>query len=416
MGWSEAALGDICRVVSGATPKTGTPDFWGGDIPWLTPNDMSRDRSQTLNRGERSLTQSGYDSCSARLFPAGSVVVSSRAPVGYVAIAGREMCTNQGCKTAVPPDFIDSRYLYWYLVDAKPDLEARASGTTFKEISSKRFAETKLRWPDLQVQRRIVEILEDHLSRIDAASSQLARMEPRCIALEEAWLRNRLLPRDSEMSTVGRELIDARGGWSRSARHLVDPKSGHPYLKMNNITRRGNWDLSSVAHVVAGPADLAKYQVTPGDILFNSKNSGDLIGKTAVAGPEVEGATFNENIMRLRFRSHVIPAFAGLWFLGPHMRRAIRAAASASTNVAAVYRHHLVQMPMWVPDAERQRHLAREFAELRAGTRRLVDHQSTSALRASALRRAVLAAAFEGRLTGRRSDQGVIESLADAQR
>lgn len=106
----------MCRIVSGATPKTGVTKYWGGgEIPWLTPNDMSRDRSQTLTGGERYLTELGYDSCSARLFPAGSVIVSSRAPVGYVAIAGREMCTNQGCKTAVPPDFIEPRYLYWEL-------------------------------------------------------------------------------------------------------------------------------------------------------------------------------------------------------------------------------------------------------------------------------------------------------------
>src|SRR3954453_5230480 len=105
-GWQEAALGDVCKIVAGATPKTGVPDYWGGDIRWITPNDLSKDRSQTLAGGERNLSLAGYESCSARLFPQGSVIVSSRAPIGYVAIAAAEMCTNQGCKTAVPPEFI----------------------------------------------------------------------------------------------------------------------------------------------------------------------------------------------------------------------------------------------------------------------------------------------------------------------
>lgn len=182
-GWHEAPLGDVCRIVSGGTPKTGQTEYWGGEVAWVTPNDLSRDRSQTVFHGERSLTQAGYSASSAKLFPAGSVVVSSRAPIGYVAIAGREMSTNQGCKTAVPPDFIDSRFLYWFMLSAKPDLETRASGTTFKEISAKGFSETLLRWPDLPEQRRIVQMIEGHLSRLDAAKSSAASAERRVRAL-----------------------------------------------------------------------------------------------------------------------------------------------------------------------------------------------------------------------------------------
>ncbi len=186
-GWQCASLGDICRIVSGATPKTAVTEYWGGDVTWITPDDLSKDRSQTMSSGARSLTRAGYESCSARLFPAGSVVYSSRAPIGYVAIAGKEMCTNQGCKTAVPPDFIYPQYLYHYLRWMTPDIQARASGTTFKEISGKRFAETQLLWPSLSEQQRIVDILEDHLSRLDAAECQLLQVATKT----SAWAKLR---------------------------------------------------------------------------------------------------------------------------------------------------------------------------------------------------------------------------------
>mgnify|MGYP000971962364 FL=1 len=406
--WNCAALGDVCDVVGGGTPKTAVDAFWGGTIRWVTPNDMSKDRSQVLSGGERSLTVAGYAASGARLFPSGSIIVSSRAPVGYVAIAGEEMCTNQGCKTAVPPDDIDSRYLYWYLTFMRPDLEARASGTTFKEISKTRFAETVLIWPGIGEQRRIVDILEDHLSRIDAADSGLSHAIRRSVTLQESWLQS--LPAGSEADrvgdwlTLGEVLTEVRGGWSRSSRHLVPREEGTAYLKMNNITRRGRLDTSQLVYVRADADARAKFGVLPGDVLFNSKNSGDLVGKTAVADSGVEGSVINENIMRLRFDDRVDPHFAALWFLGPLARRHIRDAASASTNVAAVYQKELVTFPIWVPRLDEQRRLQEEFEGVRVAAERVSAQAELARHRNACLRRQLLAAAFGGRLTGRSAD------------
>ena len=170
-GWRSAPLSESCLVVSGATPKTSEAQYWGGDVEWVTPADMSRDRSQYISGGLRRLTRAGYDSCSTRLVPSGSVVFSSRAPIGYVAITKGPLSTNQGCKTAVPLPGLDPRFLYWQLIWRTPEIASRARGTTFKEISGRAFGETELAWPPLDEQRRIVEILEDHVSRLDAAAS-----------------------------------------------------------------------------------------------------------------------------------------------------------------------------------------------------------------------------------------------------
>ena len=187
-GWEISPIGDRCKIVSGSTPKTSVPEYWGGDIPWLTPDDLSKNRSKIVERGARSITRAGLDSCSTRLVPPGSVIFTSRAPIGYVAIAANEMCTNQGFKTAVPSSDIRSDFLYWQLQHVTPDIRSRASGTTFLEISGKGFAATKIVVPPLAEQERIVEILEEQLSRLDAALAVADAIEKRSAALRRSLL------------------------------------------------------------------------------------------------------------------------------------------------------------------------------------------------------------------------------------
>ena len=178
-GWREVALGEVAHIVSGATPKTTVAEYWGGGIAWLTPDDLSKNKSKVVSGGARSLTQVGYKSCSTRLVPKGSVLFTSRAPIGYVAIAGAEICTNQGFKSAVPTANLNNEFLYYYLQFATPEIKSRASGTTFLEISAKGFAATPLALPPLAEQERIVEILEEQFSKLDKALEVANQLEAR---------------------------------------------------------------------------------------------------------------------------------------------------------------------------------------------------------------------------------------------
>ena len=188
VGWTKAALGEVADIVSGSTPKTSVEDHWGGHIQWLTPDDLSSNKSKVVDGGKRTLTQKGYDSCSTRLVPKGTVLFTSRAPIGYVAIAGGEICTNQGFKSVVPGPNLTSDYLYWHLQERTPDIRSRASGTTFLEISGKRMGATVVVLPPLPEQHRIVEILEEQLSRIDASLTAADTIEQRAAALRRSLL------------------------------------------------------------------------------------------------------------------------------------------------------------------------------------------------------------------------------------
>ena len=173
-GWTLTTLGKIFEIVGGATPRTKEPVFWGGEIPWVTPEDLSNHDGVEIARGRRTITLTGYESTSTHLLPKGAVLFSSRAPIGYAAIAAQPLCTNQGFKSLIPPEGIGSRYVYWYLRYATPAIREMASGTTFKEISKKRMASVPFVLAPSRERERIVSAIEEHFSRLDATDYVLS--------------------------------------------------------------------------------------------------------------------------------------------------------------------------------------------------------------------------------------------------
>ena len=231
--WGLATLGEVTTVVSGSTPRTDDPTYWGGDIPWITPDDLSKHRAKRISHGKRSLTRTGYASCSTRLVPAVTVLYTSRAPIGYVAIAAGEVCTNQGFKSFVPADGIDSDYLYWFLRHATPEIRKLGSGTTFPELSKKRAESILFPVPPLREQRRIVAAIEEQFSRLDAAERSFAAADARFAALPTILLDAafRRLPERVPLS----DLAEVRLGRQRSPKNHVGANMT-PYLRAANVT------------------------------------------------------------------------------------------------------------------------------------------------------------------------------------
>ena len=151
-------LETIGSIVSGGTPKTEVKENWeNGTIPWLTPADMKHVKGKYVKCGERFITEQGLNSSSAVLMPENSIVYSSRAPIGYIAITMNSLCTNQGFKSFVSFDSKIVDYIYYVLIGLTDNIISRASGTTFKEISGSEFAKTLIPLPPIKEQKRIVE-------------------------------------------------------------------------------------------------------------------------------------------------------------------------------------------------------------------------------------------------------------------
>ncbi len=159
--WIECTLSDLGNVVGGATPSTKQEEnYLNGDIAWITPKDLSNLSGRFIARGERNITQRGLDSCSAQLMPKHSVLFSSRAPIGYVAISECELCTNQGFKSIVPNESTNYMFLYYLLKYNKNVIENMGSGTTFKEVSGSTMKGIRVRVPaEKEEQNRIASIL-----------------------------------------------------------------------------------------------------------------------------------------------------------------------------------------------------------------------------------------------------------------
>ena len=159
--WKTCTIGELGTVIGGATPSTKkTENYDGGTISWITPKDLAGFSGRFISSGERNITEQGLKSCSTQLMPAHTVLFSSRAPIGYVAIAAQEVCTNQGFKSVVPNESTDYMFLYYLLKYNRDKIENLGGGTTFKEVSGSTMRGIEVTVPEtIEEERRIASVL-----------------------------------------------------------------------------------------------------------------------------------------------------------------------------------------------------------------------------------------------------------------
>lgn len=192
--WRWIRLAEIGEIIGGGTPKTTESAYWdNGSISWITPADMNG-CGMFIGKGSKSITEEGLINSSAQLIPKDSVIISSRAPIGYIAISENELTTSQGCKTfsAYNKIKISSKYIYFVIINSISDLIKRASGTTFKEISGRGVGETIIPLPSTEEQQRIVDRVAELMKKID----EYEKVEKELVALEQKFtddMKNALL-------------------------------------------------------------------------------------------------------------------------------------------------------------------------------------------------------------------------------
>ncbi len=179
-GWKWVQLGnkDLFHIETGATPKTDAERYWkGGNIKWVTPKDLGRLPGKFILDTERKITEEGFKSCSTTIIPNGSIIISTRAPIGHIAILGDDMCFNQGCKGIVIKDnrHVVNDFLYYALLTKIDEMNALGSGATFKEISRKKLSSILIALPSLEEQKRIVA----HLGEIQKKARMLQKLQER---------------------------------------------------------------------------------------------------------------------------------------------------------------------------------------------------------------------------------------------
>ena len=214
--WKECTIADLGMVVGGATPSTKDPENYdGGMIPWITPKDLSNYSDRYISRGERNITEKGLNGCSTQLMPRHSVLFTSRAPIGYIAIADNEVCTNQGFKSVVPNEQTDYLFLYYLLKFNKEKIEGLGSGTTFKEVSGSTMRGITVKVPkSLDVQRAIGRYLDSIDTKIE-----INRRINENLLQQAGAIFNKFYDESSNQQPFT-SLIDVLGGGT--------PKTGNP--------------------------------------------------------------------------------------------------------------------------------------------------------------------------------------------
>lgn len=181
-------LNEIAEICNGATPSTSDPENYDGEIVWITPKDLSTQQNKYIKKGERNISQKGYDNCSTHMIPAYNILMSSRAPIGLLSINTVDCCTNQGFKNLiVDKSKADVDYLYYYLKVHIKEIEALGSGTTFKEVSKVALEKFDIDLPSLEEQKRISSVLSNLDSKISLNRSINLELEQMAKEIYDYW-------------------------------------------------------------------------------------------------------------------------------------------------------------------------------------------------------------------------------------
>ena len=223
--WKECTLAELGEIVGGATPSTKDESNYGGDIAWITPKDLSTLKGRFIAHGERNITKKGLNSCSTQMMPTNAVLFSSRAPIGYVAIAKNPVCTNQGFKSIVANADNDPMFLYYLLKYNKDAIEAMGSGTTFKEVSSSTMRGIRVRVPKSKAeQQRIASILAALDSKIENNDKTNDNLQRQLLALYSELL----VAHDIQQTVDLKTLCAFQEGY-------VNPSQTHPEYFDGNV-------------------------------------------------------------------------------------------------------------------------------------------------------------------------------------
>lgn len=297
-------IGDVCTVVSGTTPKSNVPEYWDGDKVWITPAELT-ENSYIIDDSVRHITQKAVNDTSLKPFPAGTVLLSSRAPIGKTAIAGCEMYCNQGFKNLICSPCIDSKYLYFFLSSKTNYLNSLGRGATFKEISKSIVEDIKIPIPDLEEQKKISLKFEAIDSLISKRRQQLASLDllvkARFVEMFGDPVSNPKSYPVYQLSKYIEFLTSGSRGW---AQYCTD-NGTEWFITIKNV--KDCHILVDNMQPIDAPnnAEAKRTKVQEGDLLISI--TADL-GRTGVVTKEIaeHGAYINQHLTCIRLNTEVV--------------------------------------------------------------------------------------------------------------
>lgn len=368
--WSASPLKRAFKIEGGSTPPPDEAN-WDGDIAWVTPADLSGLSSLFLDASKRTITARGLASCGTTLLPAGSLILSTRAPIGSLAIGLISMCTNQGCKGLVPNANASAAYFAFVLLTAKGELNNRGRGSTFLEISGDELSRFSVPTPPFVEQTQIARFLDHETARIDALIEEQQRLiellkEKRQAVISHAVTKG--LDPNVPMKDSGVEWIgEVPAHWDvKALRYLGECQnginiggeafgSGSPFVSYGDVHKNHVLPAEVAGLVQSSPEDQQRYSVRNGDVLFTrTSETVDEIGFSSTCLQSIENATFAGFLIRFRpIGESLSPHFSKYYFRNQGLRIFFNKEMNLVTR-ASLSQDLLKLLPVTVPPLSEQ--------------------------------------------------------------
>lgn len=398
MTWLIKKLGEVCEIVGGGTPSTSILNYWGSDFCWITPKDLGQLKNIEISQTFKKISKLGLKNSSAKLLPSGSVILSSRAPIGYVAINSIEMATNQGCRSFVCGGKINNRYLYYFLKNSTKLLYSFAGGSTFAEISGSKLKEIEIPLPPLAIQKKVVKKIEELFKKIDEAKRMREEAQKDSAALIPAVLHKIFeegKKKGWEVKNLG-DLFDITS--SKRVFKSEWKNSGIPFYRAREIVCLAK-NKAFRSPIFISEEMYEKYKSKYGapqedDILATG------VGTLGICYRVKSGDRFyfkDGNIIWLKKISNIESKFIEYFFKSAMLKDQIEQnAGGATVRTFTIKTAKAVSIPL--PPLSEQKKIVAYLDSLSEKVKELQKAQAETAADFGALRQSILHAAFEGKL------------------
>ena len=347
-------LAEVCTIVGGGTPRRTNAAYYDGSIPWATPTDVTQLDSLFVERTKEAITEIGLNKSSARLVPAGTVLMTSRATIGFTAIATQPMATNQGFANLICGERVLPEYLAYWLRDQRERLIQLAGGTTFKELPKSTLKKVRIPLPPLEEQRRIVGIL-DRTAKIERLRKQAQkRLREFIPALFIRMFGDPSTnPKGWKCNQLGELIQELQGGRSLQAGNGA---SEFRILKVSSVTN-GHFDPSKSKPAPDEYIPPRSHIVQVGDLLISRANTSALVGATALVECDARSLLLPDKLWRFVWLKHtpIEPAYLHYFLKSSSTRSALSVMATGTSgSMKNISKAKLMALPILVPPLDRQ--------------------------------------------------------------
>lgn len=419
--WNTVKLKWIGQIHNGSTPKSEIAEYWKGDINWATPEDLSS-RNKYLTSSKRNISEKGLRNCGATLVPKGSIILSTRAPIGYTTIAGADFTTNQGCKSIVVDESSsNSEYIYYNIVAAEKVLQSLGSGSTFTELSTTELSNFQIPLPAKFEQRSIAAFLDRKTKALDSLIQKKEQLIERLKEKRQALITRAVtkgLDDDVPMKDSGIEWIgEIPEEWNLVKLKFLTSKAANavrtgPFgsqLKSDEMIQTGGYKVYNQRNVIdencqkgnyyiSGEKyeELKGFEVEANDFLVTSRGT---IGKTYIVPENAPKGVLHPCLIRVRLdKDKIDNQYLDLLLSQTDILLEQLKVLSNGTTIEVIYSNSLKEVMIPVPNRAEQKRILKKCINTRDQINSIIDQAVTQVKKFKEYRQSLISAAVTGKI------------------